>query len=48
VLGDNRANSRDSHLGWFVPAQNMVGRAWLSYWPPAAWGVMPGVAYATP
>jgi signal peptidase I len=47
VLGDNRVNSRDSHLGWFVPAENLVGRAWLSYWPPAAWGVMPGVAYAT-
>jgi signal peptidase I len=47
VLGDNRPNSRDSHLGWFVPAENLVGRAWLSYWPPAAWGVMPGVAYAT-
>jgi len=46
VLGDNRANSRDSHLGWFVPAENLVGRAWLSYWPPAAWGIMPGVAYA--
>jgi signal peptidase I len=48
VLGDNRANSRDSHLGWLVPADNLVGRAWLSYWPPAAWGVMPGVAYAGP
>jgi signal peptidase I len=47
VLGDNRANSRDSHLGWFVPAENLIGRAWLSYWPPAAWGLMPGVAYAT-
>jgi len=46
VLGDNRANSRDSHMGWFVPAENLVGRAWLSYWPPAAWGIMPGVAYA--
>ncbi len=46
VLGDNRSNSRDSHLGWFVPAENLVGRAWLSYWPPAAWGIMPGVAYA--
>ena len=46
VLGDNRPNSRDSHLGWFVPAENLVGRAWLSYWPPAAWGVMPGEAYA--
>ena len=47
VLGDNRPNSRDSHFGWFVPADNLIGRAWLSYWPPAAWGVMPGVAYAT-
>jgi signal peptidase I len=46
VLGDNRGNSRDSHLGWSVPAENMVGRAWLSYWPPANWGVMPSVAYA--
>src|SRR5215216_1935466 len=25
VLGDNRSNSRDSHLGWFVPAENMLG-----------------------
>jgi signal peptidase I len=48
VLGDNRANSRDSHFGWFVPADHLVGRAWLSYWPPAAWGVLPGVAYAEP
>ena len=47
VLGDNRANSRDSHFGWFVPAENLTGRAWLSYWPPADWGVTPGVAYAT-
>jgi signal peptidase I len=46
VLGDNRGNSRDSHLGWFVPAENLIGRAWLTYWPPASWGVMPQVAYA--
>jgi signal peptidase I len=46
VLGDNRANSRDSHFGWFVPAENLIGRAWLSYWPPADWGVEPGPVYA--
>ena len=47
VLGDNRANSRDSHFGWLVPADNLVGRAWLNYWPPADWGITPTVAYAT-
>jgi signal peptidase I len=47
VLGDNRSNSRDSHFGWFVPADNLIGRAFVSYWPPAAWGVFPSVAYAT-
>ena len=46
VLGDNRANSRDSHFGWFVPAENLIGRAWLSYWPPADWGVEAVPAYA--
>ena len=46
VLGDNRPNSADSHLGWFVSGDNMIGRAWLTYWPPASWGVMPSVAYA--
>ena len=46
VLGDNRANSRDSHFGWFVPADHLVGRAWLTYWPPAEWGLKPGAAYA--
>jgi signal peptidase I len=47
VLGDNRPNSRDSHMGWFVPAENLIGRAWLSYWPPASWGLVPEPAYAT-
>ena len=48
VLGDNRPNSRDSHFGWFVPSTYLIGRAWLSYWPPADWGLTPGVGYATP
>lgn len=45
VLGDNRPNSSDSHLGWFVPANNLIGKAWVSYWPPTDWGVMKAAAY---
>jgi signal peptidase I len=46
VLGDNRPNSSDSHLGWFVPVENLVGKAWVSYWPPQEWGAVQRVAYA--
>ena len=46
VLGDNRPNSSDSHLGWFVPADNVIGKAWVSYWPPTYWGVMSAAAYS--
>lgn len=45
VLGDNRPNSSDSHLGWFVPVENLVGRAWVSYWPPGAWGGVASASY---
>ena len=37
VLGDNRNNSADSHRGWTAPRQNIVGKAWLTYWPPEKW-----------
>jgi signal peptidase I len=40
VLGDNRPESLDSRAGWVVPVDNLVGRAWLRYWPPADWGVI--------
>ena len=33
VLGDNRRASNDSRDWGFVPTQNIVGRAWVSYWP---------------
>jgi signal peptidase I len=41
VLGDNRNNSRDSHTGWTVPRENIVGRAWIFTWPPGKWGLIP-------
>jgi signal peptidase I len=41
VLGDNRNNSSDSHRGWTVPRQNIVGKAWITYWPPYRWRLIP-------
>ncbi len=41
VLGDNRNNSNDSHTGWLLPRENIIGKAWLSIWPPGDWGVVP-------
>lgn len=38
VLGDNRNNSNDSHNGWTVPRDNIIGKAWLVYWPLNKWG----------
>ncbi|MBC8264951.1 MAG: signal peptidase I [Anaerolineales bacterium] len=33
VLGDNRGFSNDSRSFGAVPLDNIVGRAWFSYWP---------------
>ena len=39
VLGDNRNNSNDSHNRWVVPRESIIGKAWLSIWPPTEWGL---------
>lgn len=41
VLGDNRNNSNDSHTGWLLPRENIIGEAWLSIWPLSKWGTIP-------
>jgi len=38
VLGDNRNNSNDSRYGWTVPRDNIIGKAWFTYWPPGRLG----------
>jgi signal peptidase I len=40
VLGDNSSNSSDSRFWGFVPANNIMGRASVCYWPPARMGVV--------
>jgi len=40
VLGDNRNVSNDSHNGWTLPRESIIGKVWLSIWPPDKWEVV--------
>jgi signal peptidase I len=46
VLGDNRNNSSDSHSWGMVTVKKIIGKAWVSYWPPQMMGLVPTYSYA--
>lgn len=41
VMGDNRNNSNDSRAFGPIPIKNIVGHAWMRYWPLDDFGFMP-------
>jgi signal peptidase I len=46
VLGDNRNNSSDSHSWGMLPRGDLIGKAWISYWPPQQWAVIQTPSFA--
>ena len=41
IVGDNR-----SAASWdIVPRRDIIGKAWLSYWPISEWGLVPGYSW---
>ncbi|MDH3730009.1 MAG: signal peptidase I, partial [Acidimicrobiia bacterium] len=37
VMGDNRSQSRDSRFFGSIPTNTIVGRAFVTVWPPSRW-----------
>ena len=45
VLGDNRDNSSDSRVIGMIPVENIIGKAWFTYWPTDYFGPVPHEDY---
>lgn len=45
LMGDHRANSEDSRTFGTVPTKQVIGRAWLRYWPLNVFGILPTPTY---
>ncbi len=40
VIGDNRSDSQDSRSFGPIDQKLIIGRVWIRYWPPSAWGII--------
>jgi signal peptidase I len=47
VMGDNRSNSSDSRSWGMLDGNAIIGKAWVSYWPPQYLGPVPHYTYAS-
>jgi len=45
VMGDNRDYSSDSRSWGTMPRENIIGKAWLCYWPLSDWHLVSGHSY---
>lgn len=43
VMGDNRPNSNDSHIWGPLPRDEVLGKAFVIFWPPGRWQLVGGV-----
>ena len=48
VLGDNRRVSDDSRKWGFLPMENIIGMAWVTYWPLAQWNFLQAFRWRLP
>ena len=46
LMGDHRSNSADSRTFGPVEIDQIIGRAWLRYWPLDTFGILPTPAYS--